>query len=645
MRVVRLSLTNWLRFAGEHEIDLTGDVYGIVAEHEGDPLRSNWCGKTSLVEAVRFALYGAHRHAREDDWITTGAEGGRVAVALSTGHVIDRSRRRGQATKLRVEHGGAVAVGEPAQEQIVDAVGLSLDDFDVTCWFGQKQLARLVLAKPVDRFGLVSSWFRLEPLQRCEDRARRALALIGQQIDNHEVQRAAADLARGRFLRELGIETTGDVRALVAERVAEAESAVATARRALALATAAAEEGAARKRSAEAAAELAEIKAEGAALSTRIADLESGADGRTAAAQMHASAKAAMTDAAVNLKGKRLLARGQFDGVCPVDQSTCPARDAINARTAENAAFYATAVREYDRLCQAESVARRDADAAQSLTRELDRLTATRESLRGRARRLAPLARDARPDDTDHGALAAAVAEAHRALATAEAARNALTTALSRLTDTDAALAEHDAAIARLRAKESTARAGLRIFGRQGAQRRIAEGALAEIEAGANLILSAAGIDLTVGVQWGREGQGLASWCSECGAPFPASARVRTCEKCSATRGPKIVERLDVELSDRSGAAEDLAGAAIQLAATAWLRRERGVSWAVAFLDEPFGALDEAHRRAFAGQLVAMLRGAAFEQAFVVAHHPDVIDGLPARLLVRAGPESSRVAS
>ena len=70
-----------------------------------------------------------------------------------------------------------------------------------------------------------------------------------------------------------------------------------------------------------------------------------------------------------------------------------------------------------------------------------------------------------------------------------------------------------------------------------------------------------------------------------------------------------MVHRLDIELSDRSGAAEDLAGAAFQLSASAWLRSERNSAWSVALLDEPFSQLDAGNRRAFATHLAAMLSG------------------------------------
>jgi DNA repair exonuclease SbcCD ATPase subunit len=109
---------------------------------------------------------------------------------------------------------------------------------------------------------------------------------------------------------------------------------------------------------------------------------------------------------------------------------------------------------------------------------------------------------------------------------------------------------------------------------------------------------------------------------------------VKQCGRCGTERGPLLVNKLYLVLSDRSGAAEDLAGAAIQLAASAWLRRERASGWGSALIDEPFGALDASNRRAFAVHLTVMLRRYGFEQSFIVSHSADTVGMLPGRIVV-----------
>ena len=56
--VARIELRNWARYAGEVAVDLGPEVYAVEAEWDGDKARSNWGGKSKLVEAIPFALFG-----------------------------------------------------------------------------------------------------------------------------------------------------------------------------------------------------------------------------------------------------------------------------------------------------------------------------------------------------------------------------------------------------------------------------------------------------------------------------------------------------------------------------------------------------------------------------------------------------------
>jgi hypothetical protein len=158
-------------------------------------------------------------------------------------------------------------------------------------------------------------------------------------------------------------------------------------------------------------------------------------------------------------------------------------------------------------------------------------------------------------------------------------------------------------------------------------------------------MLAIAGVDLSLSCSWEREGKGIADECSACGAAFPASAKVKKCSSCGTPRGPKVVQQFDVELSARSGAAEDLAGLALSLSAGRFLHGERGSSWSSVFVDEATAHLDKAHRRAFAQHLPALLAATGVEQAFVISHSPESVASLPGRIVVTRGADGrSRVS-
>jgi len=204
---------------------------------------------------------------------------------------------------------------------------------------------------------------------------------------------------------------------------------------------------------------------------------------------------------------------------------------------------------------------------------------------------------------------------------------------LNRATEAGERARKLDLDVEDLQVRMGVKREALVVFGKLGAQKRVAESALKSIEDGANAMLRECGIDLSVEVQWSREGGGLARSCDACGHPFGTSAKVKQCERCGADRGPLLVNKLELVLSDRSGAAEDLVGASIQLSASAWLREDRGSAWSVALVDEPYGALDASNRKAFSTHLASMLAGRyGFVQAFVVSHSPDTVTQLPGRI-------------
>jgi DNA repair exonuclease SbcCD ATPase subunit len=332
------------------------------------------------------------------------------------------------------------------------------------------------------------------------------------------------------------------------------------------------------------------------------------------------------------------VAAGEFDGACPLVSITCPATKQINGMRSKTRAERDAAVVDHDSQAAAARAAQSDLTELRLEADALTRKLATIDSLRARAKELRARAAGAPFEEPN---LSECLTRANDAAVALQAARQAYKdmkaweAELVTIEDQRKAAADEIA----------VHRYAQMAFGRNGAQRLVAESALAEIERDANSLLAETGIDLEIEVVWSREGGGLASHCDGCGAPYPASQKVKACARCGAQRGQKTVDKLDIELSDRSGAAEDLAGIAFQLAASAWLRAERGSAWCAAAIDEPFGALDETNRRALAIYFATMLRGKfGFAQAFVVAHDRGIMDALPLKVQILAGDAGSRFA-
>jgi DNA repair exonuclease SbcCD ATPase subunit len=637
VKIEKLTVENWFRYRGKHDLTLEAGVYAVTASMVGDEGRSNWLGKSTLLSAIAFALYGWHLARTEDEWITYDEPNGGVFLQLDSGVAIARARKRGKSTQLAVTTNGTILAGDEAQTFIEEHVGLNQADFFATCFFEQKQMARLITAKPAERMEIVSAWLDLGPFQRCEENILKKLSTLTEQ-DTKLAQREAvviglvADTYTRHQLKDHAdpdklLERSRSVLAGEYERLsAKLDAARAERERIIDWQHAAAQAEKFAAVSTEGKALRAKVDAvDMGALSLAVDDLSSGRD----------DAVAALTTAQGSTRTLRVLARGAFDGRCPVAEIECPAKTVINGMRNENAKKLEVATKAEQQASLAVETYRDEHRKVEQKIRAVQaddaRLTALREQATELKVHAARIKADGLPPPMpDLGPLRTDAEEVAKQLADVETSQQKLEewgNELASLTNDRDALA----------VELGTLREALTIFGRNGAQRRRAEGAIAEIEQGANGLLADAGIDLEIGVRWAREGQGLAVHCDACGAPFPASQRVKKCERCGATRGPKLVEKLDIDLSDRSGAAEDLAGIAFQLAAGGWLRRSRGTPWSVACIDEPFGSLDESNRRALSVHLAAMLRGRyGFAQAFVIAHDRGIMDAMPKRLEIEA---------
>lgn len=628
VRIAQLRLKNFLAYRGEHVLKLEAKPYAIVARREDDVDSSNWAGKSALVEAIKFVLDGSHRHRLDDEWITEGEQAGEVEAIFDTGERALRSRERGHATKFYFWLPNAIepSFKADAQRDLEVRMGIDASDFDSTWFFEQGQMARIINARPEDRMKMVATWLKLGPLEACEDKVR---ARVNAMIDDMQKLTGRREAARKRLMEALG----GRSRELVTVGIEGAAGKVAAARASLRDAEAAWEANEERRRAAIVRDEYAQLVAEGTKLAEEVEAVDIDALKKTW--EMN-RAKATLSREAAGEKTSRvkqlaIVARGEFDGRCPIADIECPATTKINAERT-------TGKITLDRAKNAETASRKEAmdldallDVSLRAFNDAGSKGGQLERLRERAAKLADEADKVenvpQPEDGDAIRLRMLDMRQH-----VEDRQREHTNAARVIEVADAVDAEEltiDAEVQIVETNLRLARAALTVFGKQGAQRKIAEEVLGGIEEEANVMLSNAGIALSVSVQWTRDGQGLAKACDSCGASFPASAKVKACPRCSAPRGPQLQNKLEFILSDTSGAAKDLAGIAIQLAASQWLREDRKSDWNTIVIDEAFAQTDKSTRRALSTQLRELLR---FQQAFIIAHSPEVLDCLPGKI-------------
>ncbi len=626
-RVAKIELKNWGPYYGDHSVELGEGVYAVLARRDDDEQRSNWQGKSWFVGSLRFALFGTHPATSEDGWISNGENKGHVRVLFTDGSSVTRSRKRGSSTQLEfIPPGGKVANQKLAQEGIEHHFGFVEEDWLMSCFFEQKEIARFIRARPAERTEIVNGWLDLGKLQDVEQDVRAELSVSSAEL---EVVVGDIRLAERELEERPDTETAESSDAL--RKTLESLSTELAEWRKLALGES--DANAYRK-----------MVKDGREIKTRV-DQRVDAPGNLVRQQKKAE-EAALEYRELRRKTVQIgnLMDGDFDGKCPVTCADCPVADTVRE----------VGVRSKARYKRAEAEEKTAHGVMKSLAQLRDefQLENTKDltdraeliSMRDRARTLKGASKLGAYDAGNHDTVEQAHQQATYDLGVAvakELGAEQATAIRERLIVDIADLVTRRAG---LLADIETRREALAIVGRTGVQRDIANEALGEIEEGANALLRDCSIDLSVSVLWAREGKGLAVNCDQCGAPFPASQKVKECSKCQAARGPKLVEKLEIELSDFSGAAEDLAGIAFQLSAAHWLRRKRGADLAVAVIDEAFGALDARNRGQLSSHLSAMLRGRyGFEQALIVAHDNTIMDSLPKRVMITGSDTGSTV--
>jgi DNA repair exonuclease SbcCD ATPase subunit len=626
-----LSLFNAGPFLGEHHLHLESKAYAITARYESDRDRSNWGGKSFLQEMIDFALTGRLNKDRRydaDGWITKGERTGLVELALEGGVVIRRERTRGSATRITMKTPDRAAASQAGAEQaILDHLGFDADDFRQLAYFEQGKMARLVLTEPEKRMDIVRGWLGIERAEQAEAAAGKLVVERVREVQQLRQRRMVVEEWLGQ------LKDQPDVTALATEvdRLAKAIASAQDARYAALTA------GSTRAAAEQTVARYDALVAEGKELAAY--DEANPNDLQPLAAQLQEEwgiANAAHVNASREAFAKKKVSLGLFDGKCPVAPIECPARTAINADRGGSQAAYRTALEEE---IAAKVVLDRVRDQARLLLEQSEiqrtkrtRLTELRKMAAERAleAKLARKTLKAKSDATQGADEALAQVRHEHSLASASLAlargqcaqREKLTAELTAITDT----------IERVAALAAVATQTRAVF--RATQRRVAERALAIIGGGANAMLSGAGIDLGVEVRWEYEGKGAARACEDCGAAFPASLRVKTCEQCGADRGQNIVKRLEFLRTDQSGAANDLAGVSLQLAAGSWLLASRGSPWATAILDEPLAQCDKTNRKTITTQLVKLLGQGTWRQALVISHSNDTLDAFPGRIEV-----------
>jgi exonuclease SbcC len=228
MRPVRLKLKDFLSYRGEHTIDLDGVTLAVLSGPNGS-------GKSSLIDAMRFALFG-HTRGGTDGVITEGEQACRVEFEFALGddvYLVSRQRsRKGAGTTLlslqmRNGHEPIVLDGKSVaetQRRIEQVIHLTDELFTVTACANQGNVAAFSQAKPAARKQVLSDILDLAAWDRRADVTRQLGRALTAQLEVDRTRHAAlqATASEAGALREQ-IAQTEATRGDVAGQIAATE--------------------------------------------------------------------------------------------------------------------------------------------------------------------------------------------------------------------------------------------------------------------------------------------------------------------------------------------------------------------------------------------------------------------------------------
>lgn len=209
----KLTLKNFLSYR-EASLDFRG-------LHTACICGANGAGKSSLLEAIAWAVWGQSRAASEDDVIHQGAAEAQVNFVFinqQNTYRIIRSRHRGQATSLEFQIALAPATPQSpwqfrsitakgvraTQQLILDHLKLDYDTFINSAYLRQGRADEFMLKRPGERKQILAELLKLNQYDDLAERAKdRSRQLKGQlELLERNLQTIQAQLQEGHQIEQ-----------------------------------------------------------------------------------------------------------------------------------------------------------------------------------------------------------------------------------------------------------------------------------------------------------------------------------------------------------------------------------------------------------------------------------------------------------
>lgn len=176
MKLGKLKLKNFGPYK-ELEIDFSSlSVTGIVCNYKDNPLRSNGGGKTKILEAITYCIYGVGRDQFEEELIRENEEVMQAYLSFDKdGKLIEIERTKSESKTLLVLkiNGMDKSESKPeTEDKIIKLIGMDYDLFSATVFFEQDKNDNFTSANPSVRKEYLKKLLKLEIWDECYAKAK-----------------------------------------------------------------------------------------------------------------------------------------------------------------------------------------------------------------------------------------------------------------------------------------------------------------------------------------------------------------------------------------------------------------------------------------------------------------------------------------
>lgn len=221
MQIERLRLINF-RQHEDTELILGAGLTGVIGP--------NGVGKTTLLEAIAWALYGAEAARGTRDTIRRRGAGARATVKVELDFVLGPHRYRAvrmlNSAELYQDAEPAPIANSLAtvSDKVSRLLGMNRDEFFNTYFTGQKQLAVMAAMKPMERAQFLSRVLGYDRLRTAQERLREDRAGIRARLQAIEAglpDPAVLDAEESRARERLAAAALGEANAAELDAAAE----------------------------------------------------------------------------------------------------------------------------------------------------------------------------------------------------------------------------------------------------------------------------------------------------------------------------------------------------------------------------------------------------------------------------------------